>query len=96
MSRPKTIKEAVNKTLALLADEEYTSADDVFTICQKLIAQVHILELYRLGYTHYDIARELEVDEKTVRMWLNADHCPSLEHAVALSTLYQKAKKNYD
>lgn len=92
MSSPKTIKEAVSKTLALLADEEYASPDDVFTICQKLIAQVHILELYRLAYSRFDIARELGVDEKTVRMWLNADHCPSLEHAVALETLYQKAK----
>jgi DNA-binding NarL/FixJ family response regulator len=92
MSRPKTIKEAVNKTLALLTDEEYMSADDVFIICRKLIAQVNILELYRLGYSRFDIARELEIDEKTIRMWLNADHCPSLEHAIALETLYLRAK----
>ena len=92
MSRPKTIKEAVNKTLALLADKEYASADDVRIICQKLVAQVNILELYRLGYSRYALAHELGVNEKTVRMWLNADHCPSLEHAMMLETLYQKAK----
>ena len=96
MSKPKTIKEAVNKTLAVLADEEYTSADDVYTICRKLIAQVTILELYRMGYTRYDIAQEVGVKEKTIRFWLNADQCPNLEHAVALETLYQKAKRNYD
>ena len=96
MSKPKTIKEAVKKTLALLADEEYASAEDVFTICRKLIAQVNILELYRMRYTRYDIAREVGVKEKTIRFWLNADQSPNLEHAVALETLYQKAKKRYD
>lgn len=92
MASPKTIKEAVSKTLALLADEDYASAEDIYIISRKLIAQVNILELYRLGYTRYDIAREVGVDEKAVRMWLNADHCPSLEHAITLETLYQRAK----
>ena len=94
MSKPKNIKEAVIKTLGLLADENYTSADDVMTICQKLIAQVQILELYRLGYDRFAIAREVGVEEKAIRMWLNADHCPKHKHALKLETLYQKAKGN--
>lgn len=91
----RNIEQAVDKALTLLALEEYEKPDEIINISRILIAQIHILELYRMGYTRFYIADEVDVNEKAVRMWLNADHVPSLKHAVALERLYVKTKDSH-
>ena len=95
MPKIRNIKQAVEKALTLLALKEYEKPNEVINIARILIAQVHILELYKMRYTRFDIAGELGVNEKTVRVWLKADHVPSFKHAIALERLYEKKKSSH-
>lgn len=90
MSKVTNTEQAIEKALTLLAFAEYKNPDDVVIISKKLIAQIYILELYRMGYDRFAIAGEVGVEEKAVRMWLNADHCPTLEHLAKLERFYKK------
>jgi len=92
MSKIRNAQQAVDKASSLLALDEYETLDEVNNIARILMAQLQIIELYQMNYTHFDIAREVGVNEKTIRMWLSADHSPTLEHLIKLAKFYRKVK----
>ena len=90
MATPTTVEQAVKKASALLADEEYQSLSDWTNIARIQLAQAQIIGLRKRGLSNYMIAAGIGVEEKSVRMWGRAQHSPTLEHAIALSTFYVK------
>jgi hypothetical protein len=92
MSKIKNVQEATDKTLNLIAQEEYQTLDEINNISRIHVAQCAILDLYRIGYDRFKIKDGVGVNEKTIRMWLNADQAPTLKHLIELAKFYKKAK----
>ncbi len=93
MGKIVNLKQAIDKATNLLATSEYTNANDVTIIAKKLIAQVYIVELYRMKQDRFAIAEAVGVKEKAVRMWYRADHCPNIGHLIKLEKFYRKTLK---
>ena len=99
MPKIRSVKQATDKALSLIAQEEYQALDEINNISRIFVAQCAILELYRISelvkpycpvIDRYAIAEGIGVNEKTIRMWVNADQAPTLNNLIELAKFYKK------
>ena len=67
--------------------------DEATEISKKLVSQLRVLELIRMGLSPTVIAKRVGVSPTTVLRWRDADHAPKSHHAGKLVLLYRKMRR---
>ncbi|MFC1968099.1 hypothetical protein ACFLVX_01745 [Chloroflexota bacterium] len=68
--------------------------DEVVEITRKLVSQLQVLELVRMGLNTNEIAKKVGAHKTTVPRWREADNAPKPEYAVKLEKLYHRRRLN--
>jgi len=91
-----TRADAVKKTIGYL--QELTNETDEYvykaiTISLKLVYQLWVCELLRMGVKMEEIAKESKVDRVSIGRWRDADYTATFEHAELLCNFYTRKKR---
>lgn len=82
----------VDEMIRLLSLDEYRDVDNVINILKIGITQIHVKALLSMPLTLDYIASKVGLNEKTIRMYRDAEQCPNRAHAIAIENLYLKER----